>query len=345
MSMERKVYIDYIKALGILLVVLYHCSFVPMNSMLLYSTYAICVPLFFMVNGYLMLRKEHTIRELLMKDLKILFVLFFWAFIASLVGILSKGGVGETGLLDSAKELLVSTFTIRHEYVPHLWFLKVIIILNLLNPVIYSFINRSESNLKYLIILLSLFAVKFLAQVTGLIVNPLKWQYSYAILYYILGFALFDGHLRADKLKKWHIGLLIAVFALLQWGENWLFTEGPLHSIGVNSPWIIADDIVFYSYDAPFIVLLTLCVCALMQQISWKGNKVILFVGQYSLAIYVMQTPVQKMWEWVRSSVDFLYAIPYSWWTAILVILTLSTCMALTWLMLTNRVTKFLISM
>ena len=342
--MERKVYIDYIKALGILLVIMYHCSFVPMNSMLLYSAYAICVPLFFMVNGYLMLRKEHTVRELLLKDLKILFVLFFWAFIASVVGDATIGDGLSHGWGAFCKDIALGTIIIKHEYAPHLWFLKVIIILNLLNPVIYSFIKRSESNIKYLIILLSLFAVKFLAQVTGLIVNPMKWQYSYAILYYVLGYALFDGYLGTEKLKKWQIGFLIAVFALLQWGENWLFTEGPLQTIGTNSPWIVADDIVFYSYDAPFIVLLTMCVCALMQQILWNGNKVIQFVGQYSLAIYVMQTPIQKMWEWVRSSVDLLSAIPYSWWTAILVILTLSTCMALTRLMIMNKYTKFLIS-
>ena len=47
---QRLYYIDYIKALGIVLVILYHCQYVPLNSMLIRGIYAICVPLFFMVN-------------------------------------------------------------------------------------------------------------------------------------------------------------------------------------------------------------------------------------------------------------------------------------------------------
>ena len=77
---NRFLYIDYIKALGICLVILYHCKFTPFNSSLIQGVYAVCVPLFFMVNGYLMLRKEYIIVNLLHKNVKLLFVMFFWAF-------------------------------------------------------------------------------------------------------------------------------------------------------------------------------------------------------------------------------------------------------------------------
>ena len=94
--LQRSVYIDYIKALGIMLVILYHCQYVPFHSMLIQGIYAMCVPLFFMVNGYLMLRKEYPIRTLLKKNLKIVFVMFFWAFVSTAVTMLindeCKGG-------------------------------------------------------------------------------------------------------------------------------------------------------------------------------------------------------------------------------------------------------------
>ena len=48
---QRSIYIDYIKALGLILVILYHCQYVPFDSMFIHGIYAICVPLFFMVNG------------------------------------------------------------------------------------------------------------------------------------------------------------------------------------------------------------------------------------------------------------------------------------------------------
>lgn len=81
--MKRELYLDYIKALGICLVILYHCWYIPFDSTLILGFYAICVPLFFVVNGYLMLRKEYDIRTLLMKNLKLLVVLFFWAFVST----------------------------------------------------------------------------------------------------------------------------------------------------------------------------------------------------------------------------------------------------------------------
>lgn len=80
---DRILYLDYVKALGICLVILYHCEYAPFNSMLIKGMYAICVPLFFAVNGYLMLRKEYDIRSLLMKNLKLICVMFFWAFVST----------------------------------------------------------------------------------------------------------------------------------------------------------------------------------------------------------------------------------------------------------------------
>ena len=85
---QRLLYIDYIKALGICLVILYHCNYVPFDSLFIHGLYAMCVPLFFVVNGYLMLRKEYDIPTLLNKNLKLLGVMFFWAFISALVYIL-----------------------------------------------------------------------------------------------------------------------------------------------------------------------------------------------------------------------------------------------------------------
>ena len=88
---QRSLYIDYIKALGIILVILYHCQYVPFDSMLVHGIYAMCVPLFFMVNGYLMLRKEHSISALLKKNLKILIVMFAWALVSTAVYMWTNG--------------------------------------------------------------------------------------------------------------------------------------------------------------------------------------------------------------------------------------------------------------
>ena len=106
---QRSIYIDYIKALGILLVILYHCQYVPFNSMLIQGVYAICVPLFLMVNGYLMLSKERSIRDLLKKNVKILIVMFGWAFVSTAVIMTLSGELAANTLLGGGVNCLFST--------------------------------------------------------------------------------------------------------------------------------------------------------------------------------------------------------------------------------------------
>lgn len=101
--MSRSLYVDYIKALGIVLVILYHCQYIPLDSLLLQGVYAICVPLFFMVNGYLMLRRERTIRDLLKKNGKLLVVLLGWAFVSTAVSMMCWGDWPANGFLGGAK--------------------------------------------------------------------------------------------------------------------------------------------------------------------------------------------------------------------------------------------------
>lgn len=97
--MTRSLYIDYIKALGIVLVILYHCQYVPFGSLLVQGVYAICVPLFFMVNGYLMLRKKRSIGDLLKKNGKLLVVLFYWAFVSTAISMLCWDEWSANGVL------------------------------------------------------------------------------------------------------------------------------------------------------------------------------------------------------------------------------------------------------
>lgn len=142
---QRALYIDYIKALGICLVILYHCNYVPFDSMFIHSMYAMCVPLFFVVNGYLMLRKEYDIRALLIKNLKLLGVMFFWAFVSTAV-YMSINGTGSDDIIGVGKILIRKALLVSKPECGHLWFLKAIFVLNLINPIIYSFIYDSKND-------------------------------------------------------------------------------------------------------------------------------------------------------------------------------------------------------
>ena len=343
--MERKLYLDYIKALGICLVILYHCNYVPFNSMFIHGTYAICVPLFFAVNGYLMLKKEHTIRALLIKNLKLLVVMFLWAFVSAIVYMSVKGTIAND-IMGGGKALIRSTLLLTVPECEHLWFLKAIFELNLFNPIIYRFILDDKKRLFYLIILMSIWTIDFFDIVSSRLVNPfIRWMSAYSVLYYLLGYAAFnyqtqnkEGALNGKK-SIWMLISAIGICALLQWGYNWLFLDGPLQELNRAKGWITY--IVWDNYNALFIVLMTILVCVLFQRIKWKSNRFWMFVGRYSLAIYLLQTPVQRLIEYglpLRQMASHLHVFGI-----LLPILTLLVSMGITRLMITNKYTRYLI--
>lgn len=75
--MNRITYIDYAKSIAIFLVIVYH-SHIFSNDLYSSSILSLCVTIFFMVNGYLMLRKERGLRYYMNKNAKILVLIFLW---------------------------------------------------------------------------------------------------------------------------------------------------------------------------------------------------------------------------------------------------------------------------
>lgn len=331
---------DYIKAFGICLVILYHSDYVPFDSLFIKGMYAMCVPLFFAVNGYLMLRKEYDIRTLLRKNLKLLCVMFFWAFVSTGVYVCANE-MGANDAIGGGKTLIRNALILHKPECNYLWFLRAIFILNLLNPIIYRFIRDSKKRLYYLIVLLGLWSIAFVDIVTCRLANPMiYWTTSFSVLYYVLGYAALSENRWQGKKAIWTLAGMIGVCSILQWGYNWMFLDGSMRELNMEKGWI--TDIVWDNYNALFIVIMTIAVCMLFQRIEWKGNRFWAFVGRYSLAIYVLQTPVQRLLEWgfpLRQLTESHHA-----YGIILLVLTLLVSMGITWILNINRYTKWFIT-
>lgn len=332
---NRLTYLDSIKGLGIILVILYHCRYVPMDSMYIHGLYAICVPLFFMVNGFVMLRKEHSIRSLLSKNLKMIFIILFWACISTAVCMSQKGEWYIEYPLKSIEIFAKNSWFLSVPYCNHLWFLNTLFVLNIFNPILYYFIHYKQKGIYYLLLLFGLCTPKFISIITGKFINPFQYGwYWYSVLYYILGYALLDGRIRTSSVRTHWIVLVGILLTLCQFGYNWCLKVGPLAS----REWI--NDIVWDGYNAPFIILLTATVCILFQRINWKESGILQSIGYYSLPIYLMQTPVQRLWQ---------MALPLDIWKQnchfygiILPILTLGTSYCIARLLLSNKYTAYI---
>ena len=344
---DRLLFIDNIKALGICLVILYHCQYVPFESIAIKGMYAMCVPLFFVVNGFLMLRKEYSISMLIKKNIKLLLVMFFWAFVSTAITMWTTGEFNANGLIGGGKILILNSLLIGKPYCNHLWFLKAVFVLNLLNPIIYRFVHQNRNRLYYILILMALWSIAFSDIITCRLANPfVHWETAFSVLYYILGFTILNNQIPlVDKYLEGKKGKLILVammciLVLLQRGYNWIFTEGWLKDLNLEKGWVI--DIVYDNYNALFVVIMTIAICALFQRINWRENKFWNFIGKNSLVIYVLQTPIQRLIQFLLPMQELTNI--HHVFGAILPILTLLVCMAITYILHTNKYTKYLIT-
>lgn len=177
---KRIYYYDLLKIIASFMVLFYHfCRldygtingnlYIPNLNRLVMNLCSMCVPLFFMVNGALLLRKQYTYKNIFYKICKIAFLIIFWKF---------------TGFPS--------------------WFFFTLIILYCLCPILYYLYNNNTKYLKliilflfifpfvynYLILILSIFNVEF--NFMGNLIRVTELQRTgfftlYSIVYFVFG--------------------------------------------------------------------------------------------------------------------------------------------------------------
>lgn len=214
--MKRKYWIDYLRILAALTVVMIHVVYQGTNVdpsiergtyMLHTSIDIICqfaVPTFVALSGYLILNKEEvTIKYGLSKSLKLICLYF----IASVpyawfeTSVMSEDGFSINSFIGCIY---------RGEY--HLWFLPMMCGLYLFAPIIKVIVNKC--NMKYIYYVLSIIIVmNLINMISGFAIDQESWQYSafsfnnsfyvpYAnyVWYFIAGYAI--GKINFSKLQR-----------------------------------------------------------------------------------------------------------------------------------------------
>lgn len=156
-------YFNLIKALSIFLVIYVHYPWISQSrgSNLTMLMTIIAVPLFFMVNGALLISKEFNIKKHINKLTKLIFATIAWKILITIVWSL----IGQVNIQDyTITEILLSLFTnYRLGNVPteHLWFMYSLFKIYIIFPFIKIFLDNGD-NKKYLkSILIFLFIFSF----------------------------------------------------------------------------------------------------------------------------------------------------------------------------------------
>lgn len=167
---------------------------VPNFDKLVLNVCAMSVPLFFMVNGALMLRKCYSWKQILCRAVKIYFLYYFWMIIISEIG---------TVFFEADRLTVMGLLTGKRNAVSvHLWFLSTIAVLTLMTPVLKRMYDSKARKVLYGGMgLLFLFPFTY-----NYVVLAMNWFHTahadkvfvtgaatmYAILYFLLGKLISD---------------------------------------------------------------------------------------------------------------------------------------------------------
>jgi surface polysaccharide O-acyltransferase-like enzyme len=325
---NRIIWIDYVRVVAIFFVVLSHTSLpllfkyneIPKHYWLIadfyHSASRICVPLFFMISGFLLLGKEEALDVFFKKRLdKVIIPLLFW----SLIYIFWQPYEG--GLNVSWKSFY--SLIIFPAYY-HLWFMYAILGIYLSMPILRGFIKNSGSSLLCYYIVLWIFAIS---------ISPLIYQISEIPNrmdlmtvsgfsgYCILGLLL--GNLNITK--------KIFIVAGITYLASLIVTTLGAYQLTAKSGGVLSE--YFYGWNAPNVILASassfiLIKYSVLKFKAFLNEQVLMIVGAISsasLGIYLVHVIFLELLQKGRLGVTIsslqghpIFSVPFTAMTIIL---------------------------
>ena len=299
MHKTRNINLDLIKVLACIGVVLLHTTMIGFKdtgswNLLAYLYYlgTYSIPLFFMVNGYLLLGKRDITYSYILQKVKwILITVSSWTFIVWLFK--------QDFAVNPVKKVLGSM--VQKGYFSQFWFFGALILIYLCLPILKKILNSKR---RYLYILSFFVAIGLIFESANIILQmPLQ---SYVIqtfrlwtwfFYYILGglIAQFDKEVIKKGFKRW-----MKIVAVLLMSISPLILFFLAKTINHN---LFAE----YFYDILFVKIVSLGIFLTVLTLSLEENKSewIVTLSNQTMGVFITHTYVMKMWE---KSVGFSFA-------------------------------------
>ena len=291
MHKTRNINLDLIKVLSCIGVVLLHTTMIGFKetgswNLLAYLYYlgTYSIPLFFMVNGYLLLGKRDITYSYILQKVKwILITVSSWTFIVWLFK--------RDFAVNPVKKIIGSM--VQKGYFFQFWFFGALILIYLCLPILKKFLNSKRS---YLYILSSLVTIGLVFELANMVLQmPLQsyfiqtfrlWTWFF---YYILGglVAQFDKEIIKKGFKRWM--KVVAVLLLLISPVILFFLAKTIYHN------LFAE----YFYDILFVKIVSLGFFLMVLTLSLEEDKSkwIVYLSNQTMGVFIVHTYVMKVLE------------------------------------------------
>lgn len=354
---EGYVSLDIMKSLSIIFVIAYHTGAVNNNFITLpgantYFNYfittllATCVPMFFFVNGFLLLNKPLNIKSLINKVCRMMFIYFFWGIITYPVVYYVKG---TPFTFDSIwADFMIS----KTGYTNHLWFLSAMVGIYILYPLIKSVFDNQREVFNYFLIgiFIMSFGTRFLSQIFDVVnyntTGELDWgvtkfilsfnkfssSYGFAMVYFMLGGVVYKY--KDYKMKRW-ISLSVVIVSMMI-----SLSYGTMMSLASNELY----DVVWSGYDIVPTITMVIGLFYFFNSFNYTNNgfsKLSIIIGRNSLGIYLLHNIIilttrpiyMEMWDDNNFMIRYLYIL-------LVLMITLSITLVLKKIPFINNIIK-----
>ena len=297
-------FIDFLKCLAIFFVVFYHSytvntdifsnKLVPYFNYFIETIFTIGVPLFFIVNGFLLLGREIDLKRHLMKMANICIVVVFWHVICVFLSIFIK-----------SNPLTLKNFVIEVWNAEYLWFLQALFVVYVFVPLIKNAFDSNRRVYYYFLCATTMFTfgnelIGILANIFEFLIgknffthsfnffnnfNTFRGIYGFPIVYFMIGGLIYK---EIDKINYNINRSLMAGIGIVSWILLFLF--GVIMSFSDMKVY----DVVFQGYDKIFTLVLSISIfiLALNYRGTKKIRKISSIIGSNTLGIYCVQWPV-----------------------------------------------------
>lgn len=288
---KRWEYIDLLEFIGILFVIIYHSttysySFIEQASAINYIRYFLrtllstCVPLFFFVNGYLILNRPFNLKKHIIKTISLIVLTVIWGLISILLFMPIKGEYL------TIKEILQYLWMWQSGWINHLWYMGALVCIYIFVPIFKVAFDNKRNYFIYFTIICAIltFGNKFLG-ICGTIFtksilklessyldfnffnmfSPFRRIYGYSFVYFCAGGLVHDIVPKIKNIDSKRRNIIASIVLIVS--TACLFGTGIVLSKVTGKMW----EIVYNGYDTIFTFI---NVCALfVLSLSYNPSK------------------------------------------------------------------------